>query len=463
MFACDCVPVTGPSRWRLLPALVAALAIVLQLGTGSVRAITIKHVSAIRSAARFDYPPLVPAPFPEVPPWFVRDGGYRYFISTDHSYQCVTSGSLLDKRITCTRSYTALATEAEADIFHDPARIPSGTAFKRNYEGVYTAQLLKGANGRSYIVGIDHAENKNEVRAELIGGRVTLVRYHNTVQPHDTTCFSMVIGVVYEDCNPDYNGFIDSSYAPDTASSSFGLHGWRDRGPIVWPREGYIQAKAMKASWGVRHPSSIIAAGYLYVYYLDTGSARSDPTGLSTQGAGAGIVVARSSTTDLARPGTFRVWGGRRGWVSALPRGLARSDESRYFDRPGGDAVPLLGRNRGSYYFAVARVEHPGRWRYFAIEHYSVAHSPICLGRGTTLSDTLWESRDLIHWRHPTPIPQLTSCGSDQSAAYDNSQLRFPHFLNDTATSDSEINPASFYLIGSSATRLTLVHLSVMP
>lgn len=73
------------------------------------------------------------------------------------------------------------------------------------------------------------------------------------------------------------------------------------------------------------------------------------------------------------------------------------------------------------------------------------------------------ESRDLIHWRHLTPIPQLTSCAFDQSAAYDNSQLRFPHCLNDTATSDSEINPASFYLIGSSAPRLTLVHLSVRP
>jgi hypothetical protein len=427
------------------------------------RALTIKGVGQVRALSQFVYPSLALAPFAEVPPWFIYDGSYRYFISTDHTDECQTPDNLFSEVVDCDTGHIALVSEAEADIFADPAQIPSGTAYKRDYEGVYSAQLVTSRAGKRYLVGIDHAENKNEVRTKLIGGRQTQVYYHNTVQPHDTTCWSGPVGNVYRDCNQDYNGFIDSSYAPDGASTSGGLYGWHDRGPIVWPRNGYVRSDGSKASWGVRHPSSIVEGRYLYAFYLDTGSTRSDPTGLATQGVGAGIVVARSPASDVAKPGAFEVWTRRGRWLPSLPHGLTPGDEARYFDRAGGASAPLLGSNSGSYYFAVARIEHPTRWRYLAVEHYSTAHSPSCVNRGTTLGDALWESNDLIHWQHPTPIPQLTSCGTDQPTAYDDSRLRFPHFLDSTGTSENAIDPASFYLIGTSADGITLVHLSIAP
>jgi len=431
------------------------IAVVLQPGCEAAQALTVEHVGPVTSVAAPEFPPLTPPPFAEIAPWFVyHDGSYRYFVTTDRTYECTTPDSLLGAAVNCRRDRTGLVTEAEADRFDSAALIPPGTAYKRDYEGVFAAQLIGGT-----LVAIDHGENKNEIRPELIDGRVTQVRYHNTVQPRDTSCWSGLIGGVYRDCNRDYYAFI----ADSTASARPATAAWRDHGPILWPRDGYLRSGGAKASWGVRHPYSIVAGGYLYVFYLDTGSARRDPSGLPTQGVGAGIAVARSPAKDLGRPGTFETWDGRRGWLPALPRGFTAGDERHYFDRPGGPSVALLSAGRGSYYFAVARIEHPSRWRYLALEHYSVANSRSCRGRGTSLQDALWESNDLIHWHHPTPIPQLTSCGADQPTAYANSRLRFPHFLDATGTRDQVIDPASFYLNGTSATGITLVHMSVAP
>lgn len=450
-------------RLGLVRLMLTLMAIAPQLAGGQAHAMSIERVGPIHSAFPFAFPALSPAPGFEIAPWFLHDRSYRYFVTTDYSYECRTADNLLKGSVGCANADTARVTAGEAGLFADPLRIPHDTAYKRNYEGVFTAQILTSRARGRYVVAIDHAENKNEIRTEVIDGRPRPVQYRNTVQVSSRACWSGVFARVYRDCNYDYNGFVDSSAAPDLAATGWGLHGWRDRGPIVWPRDGYVRADGRKASWGVRHPSSIVAGRYLYVFYLDTGSAGSDPTGLPTQGIGAGISVARAPITDLARPGTFLTWAGHGRWVPALPPGLTPANLSTRFARRGGASVGLLGPNRGSYYFVAARITHPRRWRYIGLEHYSTARSRACPDRGTTLGVALWESNDLVSWQHPTSIPQLTSCGVDQPSAYDKSQLRFPHFLNAAGTREDLIDPASFYLTGTNDRGVTLVHLSVMP
>jgi hypothetical protein len=418
------------------------------------RGLIVRGVGPITSVAGFSFPPLSPPPFAEIPPWVIyQDGVYRYFITTDRTYECTAPDSLLTGIVSCARDRTRLVTEAEADRFSNPRLIPAGTAYKRTYEGVFSAQLL----GQT-LVAIDHGENGNEIRQEQIDGRTRNVHYHNTIQPHHTSCWGGVRRGVYRNCDRDYYAFIDSSTAPASPETA----PWHDHGPILWPRNGYLTQRGGQASWGLRHPYSITAGGYFYVFYLDTGRARQDPSGLPTQGLGAGIAVARSPIKDDSRPGTFKTWDGRHGWLPALPHGFSIRAERRYFHNPGGASIPLLGTGRGSYYFAVARVDGPSHWRYFGLEHYSVAHARSCHGH-TSLQDALWESNDLIHWHHRTRIPQLTSCGANQHVAYDNSQLHFPHFFNAAATSQDAIDPANFYLIGTSATGITLVRMSTRP
>ncbi len=440
--------------WPLLVVGVMGLPVGLP-GPAQAHALTVERVGPATAVSGFDFPPLSPAPFAEIPPWVIYHSGiYRYFITTGRTYECVATDSLLSGTVNCSRDRTRLVTEAEEDRFARAALIPPGTAYKRNYEGVFSAQLFSGT-----LVAIDHGENKNEIRQQQIDGRITNVRYHNTVQPHHTSCWSGFIGGVYRNCDRDYYAFIASSTAPATPATA----PWHDHGPILWPRNGYLTPRGSQASWGVRHPYSIVARGYLYVFYLDTGSARRDPSGLPTQGLGAGIAVARSPAKDLGKPGTFKTWDGRRGWLAALPHGFTVRTERRYFDRPGGRSSPLLGTGRGSYYFAVARIKGPSRWRYLGLEHYSVAHSRSCHGRGTSLQDALWESNDLIHWHHRTTIPQLTSCGANQHIAYNNSQLRFPHFLDAAGAREDAIDPANFYLIGTNASGTTVIRMSVSP
>ncbi len=331
--------------------------------------------------------------------------------------------------------------------------------------------MLKDPSGASHVVAIDHGENKNDNRTGAPPGSscdqtAQSHCYHNTLQPGDNTCWTPVSDLSVYECYPDYNGFVDSSSAPLPSPAANALDGWSDNGPIVWPKDGYVDAGGSKTSWGVRHPSSIVANGMLYVFYLDTGSAQTDVSGLPTQGGGAGIAVARSPDYGIGRPGTFETDVGRGTWAPSLPAGTSAGDVAASFADAGPNAAQILGDRRGSYYFAVARtgLHDPA---YLGVENYAEPDSDSCPNGETAFKEALWESNDLVNWDGRTAIPQLTSCGTTAGAAYDAEPLRWGHFLNSAGTDQNQIDPRDFYLTGTCAgcgnTGVGVVALSVRP
>jgi hypothetical protein len=216
----------------------------------------------------------------------------------------------------------------------------------------------------------------------------------------------------------------------------------------------------------VRHPSSIVADGFIYVFYLDTGDSRTNQAGLPTQGAGAGIAVARAPAVLSGSSQSFETYAGDGHWESSLPRGFASADAPAFFSRPGPTAAQILGSQRGSYYFAVARTgeAHPA---YIGVEDYSEASSPSCAAGEFAHKEALWESDDLVSWRDRTDISQLTSCGATAGDAYNRAPLRWAHFLNADGSDQNTVDPSAFNLIGTCGacgnTGVGLVRLTISP
>jgi hypothetical protein len=286
---------------------------------------------------------LSPIPFPEVTP--VSAGGLVW-VSTDHSYRCHWANG----QISC----GVLAASPEPGVW-----------WRRSYAGVYAVEKLAGR-----IVAFVHGENKNTISRG--------VERVNTIT-RDRSCFSG--GSPYRDCAKDYFGAV-----------SMMVDG-KDQGPIVWPAAGY------DGSHGVRHPTSIVFGGFVYVFYLDTSR---------------GICVAR------ARPGALRfsTWTGK-GWARSLPKGFNRWRPR--FDARGPDARAIMGRTF-----------------FFAVERDGAGFVGLGFGDPTDRSfgTTVWRSKDLLHWSKGRTL--WLAYGADVASAFDATAVRYPRpVLGDLALATS--------------------------
>lgn len=401
--------------------------------------------------------------FNESSPAFVHGSNagnwFQYLITTAHSYDCQTPESQTGSSVNCSGyGYSSLATKPEREWHpHDAGNIPSGTDHKRNYFGQFDGEYLPNKSSPTSILSVMHGENKNEYDPDGSG-----YQYHNSVLPADNTCWSGDPDGAgpqpYTECWHDYFGFISAVHSDVNAGTNWGLAPWYDYGPIVWPHYGYKTSGGSKASWGVRHPSTIVQSDTVYMFYFDTGYVgASEPTNLVTQGGNAGIMVARAPISSGGASGTWKVWDGGT-WINALPSGLTAANQASYFSTAGPYAFPII-INEGVYGIKVAKLAQGG---FISVEGAAVANSSSCGGQ-TAYKTRLRTSSDIIHWSAPVDVTSFTGCGSNADVAYLNAGLRDPRFLNAAGDDQKLVDATSFYLVGTSNNGVARSHLAITP
>lgn len=272
------------------------------------------------------------------------------------------------------------------------------------------------------VIAVVHGENKNEKLGDNY--------YQNTVNTNvlAKNCASGLFNNSYSDCWDAYNGFISLSATPYNREYNWGSTLFSDFGPAIWPSAGYVNGD-QKLSWGVRHPSSIIKDGYLYIVYLDTSAGNSD-------GRKSGIKIARAPLSDQKVPTGFIPY--HRGAFSennkSLPPGFDPYKVRDFYESEGGAADELWPNSSNVNRFSIAKIR--GTNLYAGVEE---VHSD----DGLSWFLRLRLSDDLVNWSSPKEIP-----GTRTSGGWDAGVLHYPIFSDWDNTTNYEIDADGFYILG---------------
>jgi hypothetical protein len=394
---------------------------------------------------RFD-PKLQPPPATEVPPVLIQDGWRIVFLTTSYTWMCSTPLSLLGAQPVAVTQYCDYVQWPDDRPPPNRQLIAAaqlerlGSPWKRNYSGIFSAHVVPDRKFGQEIIAVAHGENKNEV----VGGQ----SYQNSVDTNVSVaaCFSGIHGNQYADCYDAYNAFISISTAPYAEKYNWGRGNFQDDGPAIWPSAGYVTAAGAKISDGVRHPSSIIKDGYLYIFYLDGGT-----FGFADiPGRKKGIKVARAPLPATGAPRGFVPYfqGGFNLANTSLPTGFHAARISRFYAVPGGKADTLFDDSDKSFRFSVAHIR--GTASYAGVDEYcdyTQRAKSMCELR-------LRLSHDLLHWGPPTAISTtIVSQWSDE-------RLHYPIFMDAAGTTNDEIDAGDFWVLGTSTDyKLEAIHL----
>ncbi len=305
------------------------------------------------------------------------------------------------------------------ETFNAPALWNEGQPYwSRIYYSVFDVGTAE-VNGERFIFTVNHGENKNE---KYHDGRM----YSNTIQPRPATGiyaddrYSGVTDGVYNDYPDGYFAFTGMSVMPESSfvkGVRFDPTGKFDKGPIVWPSEGYIDSANKRVTDGLRHPSLFIDKSYIYVYYLDKSRVR----------------VARSPVASLGEPGSFEVFSGGSFSLRSLPRDFDKSSRS-FFQKGIGAPTAILGENSKSIRFSVSKLKNTQY--YLGAEEYYTEWPQGGI--------RLRLSRDLVNWSEPFHVPD----GEWPDNEYNKGTLHYPLIYNSNFSCRSEIDPDDFYIVG---------------
>jgi hypothetical protein len=391
-------------------------------------------------------PPLLPGP-----------GGTRLiYLPTTYTYLCGTSGNPLQAPVVLAASDCAVvdvpATMSQPKQYIAPAAMrPAGQQWKLEYDAVFSAQITHDSVANTdVILTVNHNEVKNE----------TVPRFYDYQSPFAAPASSYPPGCGYGGytgrgprgfltCWLAYGAFVSVEQNEWSARSNYGRTLNRsDIGPVVWPTAGYFdlsRGAEGKLSSGLRHPSSIVANGYLYIYYFDT--SKGAIGGLSALGT----KVARAAISPRGLPGSFMVWDGHAFAAPALPAGFDKNNLAAFIARPGPQAPSLFaaeaaqvpGYSLQSTHFSVAY--DPARHLYIGVEQF------IDYGEGVAPSRklALRVSPDLVHWSARTLLDM-----NGQIMAY-------AEFANAAFTSNHDVDMGNLYILGTDGGRVMYFHLVI--
>lgn len=295
--------------------------------------------------------------------------------------------------------------------------------WRRNYYGPFNTFIVKDKNGKEYLLGVMHGENKNE-RMNL--GSKGIVEYNNTVFPSDKQYLPSEYdgedeNGIWRESSGTYFAFSGITVAPTDVNDGTDLQNG-DKGPVIWPSAGYLDERGEQASQGVRHSSGFVTNDYLYIYYLDTSK-----NGYEA-GRYPGLKVARSPLSSLGEPGSFRNYFAGKWEEKSLPANFDKTDRTMFYKQGGRGSVILTG---STIRFSVAKVK--GTSYYLGVEETFTSKG---------LSIMLRASTDLANWGDPVTIYNA------ESSQYLEGALHYPIFYNKEFTSCIEIDKDEFYVGG---------------
>lgn len=379
----------------------------------------------------------------ETSPWTFALGPLQqhgYLVSTDFTMLCGSADSLpsVSGGTLSTQACTRILAGGTTDL-PDPAALDA-PEWRRNYYGAFSGHLLQPGDPASPLLLFAHGENKNELREGM--------QYPNTINLDATDYSGYAADGTYVDAWDAYNAFIGSVLVPDPngalAADPQGPPAQvQDNGPVVWPSMGYLAADGTKTSEGVRHPSSIVFAGDLYLFYLDM-SHGDDPT------RHGGIKVARAPLSSAGAPGSFRAYFQGDFTEPCLPDGYRAADLHASLAQPGPRTSLILGlESADDVRFSVAEVVP------------SPTGKPLFVGVEEHVDDAngwwaaLRLSENLVDWSPPYAIPGAAA------STWDAGTLNYPVLLDRDGWSNNRVDLSDFYVVGTSASQTNLLHLAV--
>jgi hypothetical protein len=394
----------------------------------------------------------------EVTPWAVSDAKpdslHSFLVSTENTYLCSTNINLFDLKTVHEISRDHCALIETADVSAN--RLDVSSYWKRDFYGAFSAHVI-GNSPKQTIYFVNHGELKDEVLVpDQNGLDAPSCRPAPDIGYGSDLSWSKS-GEAAPACDPSYvwpsyNAFISMSSLPyNLAAISKGRQAVTEYGPILWPSNGYIELSSDRTHWtkatdgGIRHPSSIIADGHIYVFYEDLSQ------GSEIDGRGPGIKVARApvissaidsksfrtyfnySFDDLALPQDFDLnhplWQSKGGRASSLfPSDVFSVSPTPYTGQ-------ITRRVSDEIGFSVARMIGTGWF--------------IGVANQLSLGTTLRISKDLLTWSEPVVIPGTASnfFGGGVDLQTD-IPLLYARFANADSESNNDIDPRNFYVIG---------------
>lgn len=369
-----------------------------------------------------------PEAYPEMPPCVVRYGAtVKYLISTGWTVAAnLAPGRSVARDKDAFNLATVRRTVACNRIEEDtpPAELLNPvTYWRRNYYGAFSAHVIERPEDKApCLVTINHGENKNE-KWEALG-----LFYPNTVLPARAWAKEQYSGWdakgQYGDYWPAYFAFIGLSFCP-LADNDGNRPMAYDQGPVLWPSTGYLDEKNNIVSCGLRHPSSIIHDGYLYIFYLEASHEK-----VPGEGRQAGIKLARAPLANLGRPGSFKCYFNGAFSEPALPAGFSRL-ERKFFSVPGGRSTALLPAEANR--FSVARVK--GTDWFVGVEEYQPTPG--------VFEMALRLSKDLIHWSARAALPGTRAPWGEG--------YHYPNLLSKELDDNTLVDAEEFYIGASSS------------
>jgi len=372
----------------------------------------------------------------ETSPWtFPLAGQHGFLISTAFTLLCSGADSLAgapDGTLAPTRCDRILA--AGTTDLPDPATLDA-PEWRRNYYGAFSAHALDPSTPDSPLLLFAHGENKNE----NLGG----ILYQNTINPGATDYSGYDATGEYVDAWDAYNAFIGSVILNNPTRLATDGPAVQDNGPVVWPSAGYLDAAGTKTSEGVRHPSSLIYDGNVYLFYLDTSYA-GDPERTP------GIKVARAPLAGAGAPGSFHAFWNGDFTEPALPDGYSAADNHASLATPGPRATSILGPDSADdVRFSVAQVSP------------SPTEGPLFLGVEEHFDDlngwwvALRLSTDLVGWTLPYAIPGIAA------PTWDDGTMNYPILMDRDGWTNTTVSLDAFYVVGTSASQTNVLPLSI--
>lgn len=383
--------------------------------------------------------------------------------------------------------------------------------WKRNYSSSYTGLVVDTPSGPKAITFNHSENYSMLIldtihfRVADVPGKPTAY-YRSTFYPTTPVKMSNLYGHSYFEREPspdgkrllefryprwdNYSAFVTMSIG-DLDEASGKPARLRNVGPVVWPSRGYavsderlVRSQKMMARWfhddpetggwnydrykwvfhrrtdqslhwrgfpskdkGVRHPSVIAHAGWLWLFYIDTGATAGEGREFPKvhPRRAQGLKLARAPLADLIDGNiafdTFKVLDGTT-WRPALPEGFTNETIREHMSDFGPTATPLFGahtdRDDGTELtarFSVAKVK--GKDLFLGVEQYSVMPD-MATHIGLRVSD------DLIHWSDRTEL-HLPGISGGKLFPF---SFKYPVFVNADGTDSFEIDPEEFYILG---------------
>ena len=412
---------------------------------------------------------------PEITPLVLKEpnGQRLYVLSTSWSWLCRSSENILNSSpsspLVFSPSDCQLVTLPDVYEFIDGQKAEirvkpqNATLFldwKRNYDGLFSLHLVGNK-----LVGVRHNENVNHIYPPSWTASNQSVVFQNTVQIYQNSqCIGVPItgryidtqGHVWENgcwsgydpsgnyrhCWDSFQNFvsllkIDYPWSPkSTITNPLNDPSIKDIGPIIWPEANYRGCydgeghNLRSRSSGFYQPTSFVDNGYLYVFFK--------------RGICPG--AARNSLETLEISSAWRFFNKTTGLldVPSLPDGFTKEKIRDFYDVSTNRKSDCLWENRPflhTQYFSVAKIKG----------------TPFFIGAEETsnTANNDWQmglrfSSDLLKWSEPKVLFSA-NCG-EGSSGWGCGEFSYPVFYDSQATTNYEIEPWDFWILGMHAT-----------